>query len=382
MKTIFKLLGLALLAGGAYYGWRAYAAPAAAAAGPMAPQGPMEVPALRLALQQVELYDEIPGRTVAYREAEIRPQVDGILRKQLFTEGASVEAGFQLYQIDDALYEAAFTKAKADVARAEAALHAAKARAERTRDLVEVEAVSRQDADDAAATLALAGAELRQARANADIAKIRLGYTRVGSPIAGLIGKSRVTEGALVMASQPQPLATVTQLDPIFVDLTQTAGDVAHLKQRALGAGKVAVTLVMDGGQGPYKYEGELKFSDAVVDPATGTVEVRALFPNPDHTLLPGLFVRARLGWGSQEALLVPQKATQRGPGGALLVWVIAEDGSVKPTPVKVGRAVGDQWLVTEGLKAGDVVMVEGFMKLAPGMMVKPVFEAEARKKP
>ncbi|MGE4158984.1 MAG: efflux RND transporter periplasmic adaptor subunit [Planctomycetota bacterium] len=382
-SAVVRLLVLALVVGGGYYGWKSYSSPAQVAGGspPKGPMPPMEVPALKLVAASVELADEIPGRTAAYRVAQIRPQVDGILLKQLFEEGSVVEAGAPLYQIDDALYKAAHTRTLADVARAEANLKAVTTRAERAEDLVKVEAVSRQEHEDLQAALALAKADVEVARASEETARIRLGYTRVSSPIKGRVGKSMVTEGALVMANQPGPLATVTQLDPIYVDMTQTAQDAQRLRMETAG-GKTEVRLLVEGGEGLHESKGELKFSDVSVDPSTGTVPLRALFPNPDHRLLPGLFVRARVVWGHQDVILVPQKAAQRNPGGSLLAWVVDAQGGVKPTPFKADRAVGDQWLVTEGLKAGDVVMLEGFMKLAPGMTVKPVFETEARKHP
>lgn len=346
-------------------------------AGPPAP----EVSVVTVKPERLELTTELSGRTSAFRVAEIRPQVNGIVLKRLFQEGSKVEEGQQLYQIDPALYQATFDAAKAALAKAEANEKAARARAARYKELVAVNAVSKQDYDDVAATLAQSSADVATAKANLDTARTNLAYTKVFSPISGFISRSSVTEGALVTANQATELATVTQLDPIYVDLTQSAGDLLRMKRalvegRIQGAedGKAPVTLKLEGSEEQYGGTGELQFAGVTVAPDTSMVQLRAIFPNPDSDLLPGLFVRAVVKQGVLErAILVPQQGVLRTPDGNAQVWLVGAEGEVAQKRVTAAQAMGDKWLITEGLEAGDRVVVQGLQKLQPGVRVTPV---------
>jgi membrane fusion protein (multidrug efflux system) len=347
--------------------------------GPGAP--PAEVGVVTLRPQSVEVTTELPGRTTAARLAEVRPQVNGIILKRLFVEGAEVKAGQQLYQIDPAPYQAALDTAKAELARADATANSARTRAARYRDLVKSRAVSQQDYDDIAATLLESEAQVASAKASIRTAQINLDYTKVSSPIRGRIGRSTVTEGALVTANQTQTLATVTQLDPIFVDVTQSSAEMFKLRRAVnRGAiqsveGKAPVTLFIGGSEdAPYGQQGELQFSEVSVDESTGSVRLRAVFPNPNQELLPGLFVRAKVNWGSAEGVfMIPQPAVVRRPDGSAFVWAVGQDGKASQKTVKAERAIGDKWLVTEGVANGDRVVVEGIQKVAPGAPVTAV---------
>lgn len=342
---------------------------------------PPEVGVVTVKPERLEVTTELSGRTSAYRVAEIRPQVTGIVQKRLFEEGARVEEGQQLYQIDPALYQANFDAAKAALAKAVANERAARTRAARYRELVAVNAVSKQDYDDVMATLAQNSADVASAKANLDTAETNLAYTKVFAPISGIIGRSTVTEGALVTANQATELATVTQLDPIYVDLTQSASEMLRMQRamaegRIQGAadGKAPVTLKLEGGEEQYGGTGELQFSGVTVAPDTSMVQLRAIFPNPNAELLPGLFVRAVVKQGALEsAILVPQQGVSRSPDGQAQVWLVGEDGTAMQKSVTALRAVGDKWLITEGLKAGDRVVVAGVQKLQPGIAVTPV---------
>lgn len=342
---------------------------------------PAEVSIVTVKPEQLEVTTELSGRTSAFRVAEIRPQVSGIVQKRLFEEGAKVDEGQQLYQIDPALYQANFDAAKAALDKAVANERAERARAARYKELVAVNAVSKQEYDDVMATLTQSSADVATAKANLATAETNLAYTRVLSPISGFISRSSVTEGALVTANQATELATVTQLDPIYVDLTQSASDLLRLKRamaegRIQGAkdGKAPVTLKLEGSEEQYGGTGELQFSGVTVAPDTSMVQLRAIFPNPDGELLPGLFVRAIVKQGVLEnAILVPQQGVTRTPDGKGSVWLVGEDNKVIQQPVMAIRAIGDKWLVTEGLKAGDRVVVAGLQKLRPGVVVNPV---------
>lgn len=347
------------------------------AAGP--PQGgPVEVSAVVVERRTVPLSTELPGRTAAYRVAEVRPQVGGIVLKRLFEEGAEVKAGQQLYQIDPATYQAAVQSANADLAKARATLKSTEAKTARYADLVQINAVSRQDYDDMVATQDQARAQILVVQAALETARINLDYTKVLAPISGRIGKSAVTEGALVTANQIAALATITQLDPMYVDVSQSSAELMRLRQ-AVAAGTVqqgetqaAVRLIVDGAGQPYGQDGKLKFSDVTVDQSTGTVQLRAVFPNPAGELYPGLFVRARVEQGARDnAILIPQQALVRNPDGSAAVWVVGADNRVAPRPVTVGNAVGDKWLVESGLEAGDRVVVAGLQKIRPGAEVR-----------
>jgi membrane fusion protein, multidrug efflux system len=347
------------------------------------PQGrpPTEVGVVTLQPQSVDVATELPGRTTAARLAEVRPQVNGIILKRLFEEGGEVKAGQQLYQIDPAPYQAALDTAKAELARAEATANSSRTKAARYRDLLKSRAVSQQDYDDIAATLLESEAAVASAKASIRTAQINLDYTRVNSPISGRIGRSTVTEGALVTANQTQVLATVTQLDPIYVDVTQSSAELFRLRQALnrgaiqSGQGKSPVTLLIGGGNdAPYPLQGELQFSEVSVDETTGSVRLRATFPNPNHDLLPGLFVRARINWGAAEnVFMVPQQAVIRRPDGSAFVWAVSPDQKVAQKTIKAERAIGDKWLVSEGVAAGDRVVVQGVQKVAPGAQVNAV---------
>ena len=347
--------------------------------------GPPEVSVLTIEPQRLTVTTELPGRTAAYRIAEIRPQVSGIVLKRLFREGSDVKAGDQLYQIDSATYEASLASAQADVQKAEANLQAARNKASRYGDLVKNSVVSKQDFDDVQASLKQNEAQVAAAKAAYNLASINLNYTKVFAPISGRIGKSAVTEGALVTANQATALATIQQFDPIYVDVTQTASQLMKLREdmatgriRPAEPGKIPVTLFLNsngsGDDTAYPAKGELQFSDVTVDAGTSSVQLRAVFPNPNKDLLPGLFVRARVEQGvAENAITVPQAAVARGPDGSARVWVVGADNKVNPRTIKTERAVGNVWLVSDGLAVGERVVVEGLQKVKPGAEVKPV---------
>ncbi|MGO3911734.1 efflux RND transporter periplasmic adaptor subunit [Huaxiibacter chinensis] len=323
---------------------------------------------------------ELPGRTDAYRVAEVRPQVSGIILQRNFTEGSDVNAGDSLYQIDPATYQAAFDSAKGELAKAEAAANIAHLTVKRYLPLVGTQYVSRQEYDQAVANARQADASVMAAQAGVETARINLAYTKVSSPISGRIGKSTVTEGALVTNGQVTALATVQQLDPIYVDVTQSSTDFMQLQQSSLqkGQGTRTVQLLMENGQ-PYPLKGTLQFSDVTVDESTGSITLRAVFPNPQHRLLPGMFVRARIDEGIQpDAILVPQQGVTRTPRGDATVLVVDEQNKVESRTVVAPQAIGDRWLVTQGLKNGDRVIVSGLQKVRPGVAVVATADATA----
>jgi len=330
--------------------------------------------------QRVTLTMELPGRTSPYLISEVRPQVNGIIQKRLFTEGSEVKAGQVLYQIDPATYQAAYDSAKAAQARAEAALATVRLKAGRYKDLVKIKAVSQQDYDDADAALKQAEADVASAKAAVEAARINLVYTRVTAPISGRIGRSSVTDGALVTGNQVAALAVIQQLAPIFVDVTQSSAELLRLKQNlASGAlktdrtGQARVKLILEDGSS-YPLPGTLKFSEVTVDQSTGSVILRAQFPNPKQTLLPGMFVRAILEEGINEnAILVPQRGVTRNPKGEAMVMVVGAGEKVEPRLIKVTRTVGENWLVSDGLKAGDRLILDGLQRALPGTAVKTV---------
>jgi membrane fusion protein (multidrug efflux system) len=336
------------------------------------------------------LTTELPGRTSAYLIAEVRPQVGGIIQKRLFTEGSDVKAGEVLYQIDPAVYEATYNSAKAALARAEANLTPIRLKAGRYAELVKINAVSQQEYDDASAALKQAEADVEAGKAAVENARINLAYTKVTAPISGRIGRSSVTNGALVTASQLAALATIQQLSPIYVDVTQSNAELLRLKQslasgllKSNGAAQAKVRLLLEDGS-PYPLPGTLKFSEVAVDQSTGSITLRAIFPNPKHMLLPGMFVRAILEEGvSEHAILVPQRGVTRNQGGDAMVMVVGNEEKVEPRVIKVLRTVGEDWLVSEGLKAGDRVIMEGLQKARPGTPVKAVlFDSKAAEIP
>ncbi|MDD3815765.1 MAG: efflux RND transporter periplasmic adaptor subunit [Desulfocapsaceae bacterium] len=345
---------------------------------PMA--GTPEVGVITVTTAPVTLTMELAGRTSPYMIAEVRPQVGGIIKKRLFTEGSEVKAGQVLYQIDPATYQATYASAKAALARAEANLIPARLKAERFQELITINAVSRQDFDDTSAMLKQAEAEVAANKAAVDATRINLDYTSVKAPISGWIGRSTVTDGALVTASQTAAMATIQQLDPIYVDLTQSSADLLRLKRSHTNGGikgkhanQAKVKLLLEDGSN-YPQEGTLKFSEVTVEQQTGSVTLRALFPNPDQLLLSGMFVRALLEEGTKEdAILVPQRGVTRNPAGNAMVMVVGAEEKVEPRVIKVSRTIGDNWLVSEGLQAGDRVIVEGIQKARPGTPVKAV---------
>ncbi len=344
------------------------------------PSGPPEVGVIAVQPQRVALTTELPGRTSPYLIAEVRPQVNGIILKRVFIEGSDVKAGQVLYQIDPATYEAAYASAKAAHARAEANLTPARLKEERFRDLVTIKAVSQQDYDDAQAALKQAEADVASTAAAVETARINLAYTKVKAPISGRIGRSSVTDGALVTANQAGALATIQQLSPIYVDVTQSSSDLLRLKQKLAkgllkngGAGQAEVKLMLEDGS-PYPLPGSLKFSEVTVDQSTGSITLRAVFPNPKLTLLPGMFVRALVQEGvNEQAILVPQRGVSRNQAGNATVMVVGAEEKVEPRVIKVEQTVGDSWLVSDGLKAGDRVILEGLQRARPGTTVKAV---------
>jgi membrane fusion protein (multidrug efflux system) len=345
-------------------------------AGGMGPGGPTPVGVVIAKTEPVTLTSELNGRTSARLVSEVRPQVGGIIKARLFEEGGYVRAGQALYQIDPATYQAAYNSAIAGLAQAQATATAAKLKAERYKGLVEINAVSKQDNDDAQASAQTAAANIAAQKAAVDNAKINLGWTRVLAPISGRIGKSSVTPGALVTASQATALATVQDLSTIYVDLTQSSAEMLKL-QRDLASGQLGrsgsaqVTLKLEDGS-TYPVTGRLEFADVTVDPTTGSVGLRATFDNPNGVLLPGMYVRAILGKGvANDAMLVPQQAVSRDAKGAATVMVVGAKGAAEPRVITTSQTIGDKWLVTSGLKPGDQIIVEGLQKVRPGAPVK-----------
>lgn len=342
--------------------------------------GPAEVGIVALQPESMTVTAELPGRTVANVIAEIRPQVGGVIQQRLFHEGGEVKAGELLYQIDPAMYQASFDSANATLAKAEANLATVRLKADRYQELLSAKAVSQQAFDDANAALKTAEADVAASKAAVSAARINLNYTRVASPISGRIGKSSVTQGALVTANQANALATVQQLDPINIDVTQSTRDMMQLKRafeagqiKSAGDGQAKVKLLLEDGSA-YPLEGKLAFSEATVDAGTSTVTLRAVFPNPKRELLPGMYVRAVIEQGIREnALLVPQQGVSHDPLGNATAMVVNAEGKAEPRQLKAERAIGDKWLVTDGLKAGDQLIVEGLQKVRPGVPVKPV---------
>lgn len=344
-------------------------------------QPPPPVPQVSTVTVQTEkivLTAELPGRTSAFRVAEIRPQVNGLIQKRLFTEGSDVEAGQVLYQIDPAPFQAALDNAKASLARAEANLPSVKARADRFAELVADNAVSRQDYDDAVAALTAAKADIRYWEAMVEAARINLEYTSITAPISGRIGRSSVTDGAIVTAYQPLALATIQQLDPIYADMPQSTTELLRLQRRLEEGlidrqenGRNTVNLIQEDGT-PYPLEGTLQFSDITVDRTTGSVTLRALFPNPNGALLPGMFIKAVIREGvCEQAILIPQQGVSRDPKGNPYALIVDAESKAAFRPLTLDRAIGDRWLVAAGLAAGDQLIVEGLLLLRPGMEVQ-----------
>jgi membrane fusion protein (multidrug efflux system) len=347
---------------------------------PAAPDAPPPaVTVIVAAVGSIPLISELPGRTTPFMVAELRPQVTGLIQKRLFTEGSTVKAGQTLYQIDPSTYQAAFDSAAANQARADANLYNARLKAERYAELVSIEAVSKQANDDASAALKQAAAEVAAAKAAVDKARIDLDYTNVRAPISGRIGRSAVTPGALVTANQAGALATIQQLDPIYVDLTQSSNDMQRLRREldsgALSHGEndnLKVHLFLEDGS-QYESEGKLAFSEVSVDPTTGSVTLRARFPNPKDDLLPGMYVRARLSQGTGQAILVPHAAVSHDPRGQAVVMLVNDKNTIEARTIQTRGVLGDNWIVTGGLAAGDRIVVEGLQKIRAGALVQAV---------
>jgi membrane fusion protein, multidrug efflux system len=339
---------------------------------------PPEVNVVALKAQRFTVTIELPGRTRPYRVAEVRPQVTGIILKRQFVEGSDVKEGQSLYQIDPAPYQAAYDQAQGDLAKAEANAEIKHLTVKRYKPLLGTNYVSRQDYDTAVANAKQADATVVTAKAALENARINLHYTKVYSPISGRIGKSSVTEGALVTAGQTNPLASVQQLDPIYVDVTQPSADFLRLKREFTkgslqqGEDNVSVDLFLEEGHS-YPLKGIFQFSDVTVDETTGSITLRIIFPNPSHELLPGMFVRALIKEGVKDnALLAPQRGITRNSRGEAVALIVDKNNKVIEKKLVTGQAVGDQWLVLSGLEAGDRVIIAGQLKIRPGMIVKP----------
>lgn len=329
--------------------------------------------------QAITLKKELPGRISAFQIAEIRPQVSGIVQSRLFVEGKEVKQGQALYQIDPATFEANVAASEAAVARAQASIASTKSKSSRYKELLKIKAVSQQDFDEADAAYKQAKAELLTAKAQLKSAQINLDYSHVSSPISGQISKSSVTVGALVSANQSTALATVTQLDPIYIDLTQSSNELTQLK-KALASGRLDidansqtdVELIMEDGS-VYPHKGTLQFSEVTVDPSTGSVTLRAKFSNPEKLLLPGMYARASIVEGVKaKAILVPQRGVSRNNKGEPTAMVVTKNNTVESRVLKVDRTIGSDWLVTDGLTDGDKLIVEGLQKIRPGAPVSP----------
>ena len=343
-------------------------------------QAQVEVGVLTVTPRPVMFTTELAGRTSPLQIAEVRPQVSGIIQKRLFEEGADVKAGDTLYQIDPATYKANNDSASAARAKAEANIEPVRLKMERFKDLVGISAVSKQEYEDALAAYKQAVADVAVNKAAVETARIRLDYTKVTSPISGRIGKSSVTAGALVTENQAATLATVQQLDPIYVDVTQSSTEVLRLK-RLLQSGQLQKTdgehakvgLFLEDGS-PYPQEGALQFTDVSVDQSTGVVTLRAIFPNPQLDLLPGMYVRAQLNEGlDEQAILVPQKAVMRNTKGEPTAYVVTPDNTIEARVLKTSRTHGENWVVTDGLKAGEHLVVDGLQRIRPGVPVRMV---------
>ncbi|WP_445496595.1 efflux RND transporter periplasmic adaptor subunit [Photorhabdus sp. SF281] len=335
-----------------------------------------EVGIVTLKTEPLMVTTELPGRTSAFRIAEVRPQVSGIILKRNYKEGSDVKEGTSLYQIDPATYQAAYDSAKADLAKTQANAEIARLTVNRYKPLLGTNYVSQQEFDKASADSAQANAAVLAAKAAVETARINLAYTKVTAPISGRSGKSTITEGALVSVGQPTAMTTIQQLDPIYVDVTQSSDDYLRLKNEITRGivqkeGKAKVHLVMEDGKN-YSETGYLEFSDITVNETTGSITIRAIFPNPNEKLLPGMFVRAKLEEGiRRDSILVPQQGITRTPRGEATVMVVGKGEKVEPRIITASQAIGDKWLVTSGLKTGDRVIVTGLQKIQPGIPVK-----------
>lgn len=345
-------------------------------------QAAPKVDVVSLIPQTVTIKTELPARTVAFRQAEVRPQVNGIIENRLFEEGADVKAGQQLYQIDEAPFQAALQMAKAELARAQANIQSTKARADRFKGLIDNKAISQQDYDDAQASYLQAQAEVSVAQANIQTAEINLRYTKVNAPIDGRIGRSNITEGALVTAQQESPLTTITQTDPIYVDISQASKEVLRLRRQLL-SGRISeedaaqVKLKLEDGS-TYQHQGELQFSEVNVNEDTGSLVMRAKFPNPDGLLLPGMYVKTEINEGTMpDAILVPHKAVMFSREGTASVMLVNDENIVEQRPIEVRQSIDHNWLVSDGLSGGEKVVVEGLQKIAVDSAVEIEIDTE-----
>lgn len=343
------------------------------------PKKVAEVGVVEIAPGTQPIVTELPGRTTARMIAEIRPQVSGIIQERAFVEGANVKAGDLLYRIDPSLYQAEVASAQAALEKAEANLKSIQVKAERYAELIKINAVSKQDYDDAQAAQKQAQADIALARAALETARINLGYTRITAPISGRVETSVITPGALVTANQTAALTTVQQLDPIYVDVTQPSSELLRLKRdlasgklKRIGRDEARIKVLLEDGT-EYPHPGRLSFSGVTVNPTSGAITLRAILPNPEGMLLPGMYVRAQLEEAVDEsAILVPQQSVTRTAKGEALVLVVNAQNKVEQRPVEVSRAVGSQWMVDAGLEAGDHVVVDGFQNIRPGDEVVP----------
>ncbi|MBQ4827967.1 efflux RND transporter periplasmic adaptor subunit [Alteromonas sp. MMG017] len=332
---------------------------------------PQSVSVLTIARQSVTHEMILPGRVTPSRQSQVRPQVDGVITERLFEEGAQVEKGQQLYQIDDARYRAQLNSTIADVKSAEANLKTLEAKARRYDDLIKQNAISRQEYDDVIAQKEQAQAAIIVAEAAVDLARVNLGYTKVYAPISGRISRSFVTEGTLATTNQTQQFATITQLNPIFIDMQESGRAILTLRQAMQEQGSMPVELTLDEATGKkYEHTGSVKFSEVTVDESTGSVALRAEMPNPDGLLLPGLFVKGHVITGTEQALLVPQRATMRQQDGSLSVYVVNSNDEVEARALKTSDIYKDQYIVTSGIKEGDRLIVSGYQKVKPGSKV------------
>ena len=344
------------------------------------PTEPTAVGTVQLQAERYAASTDLPGRVSAFLQAEIRPQISGIVQKRLFTEGALVKAGQPLYQIDPASYEAVQASARAALAKAQAQARTAEVNARRNAELVKIDAISRQAAEESQAAAQQSGSDVAVARAALQTATINLGYTLLRAPIAGRTALSAVTVGALVTANQTTALTTVQQLDPVYVDVTQSSTELLQLRrdlaqgrfERAGANDAARVRITLEDGSA-YALPGRLQFSGLTVNPGTGAVLLRAVVPNPDGVLLPGMYVQAKLTTGvALDALLVPQQAVTRDIAGKPSVWLVSAERKVERRAIAVDRAVGSRWLVTDGLAPGDEVIVDGFQRIKVGDVVAP----------
>jgi membrane fusion protein (multidrug efflux system) len=343
---------------------------------PAAPPAPT-VGVVTLTTESAALTTELPGRIAALETADVRPQITGVIRRRLFTEGSNVQAGQLLYEIEDSPYRAALAQAKGSLAVANATINSTALQAQRYKELIAINAVSKQQYDDAAAAAQQARANVAAQQGALQAAQVNQNFTRIRAPISGRIGRSLFTPGALVSASQTDALAVIQRTDTVYVDVTQSAAQIVDLKQ-AMAAGGVSeaegarIQLILPNGS-VYPIEGQLKFADVTVDPSSGSVILRATFPNPNGLLLPGMYVRAKLVEGlRQNVVLAPQQGVTRDPRGRATAMVVGKDNKVEVRQLEVDRTVGDKWIVTKGLNVGDRLIVEGLVNLRPGTVVKP----------